>query len=267
MRGVCLMHVVSELLKVRDGVDSAHLISPVTFNLDRYLFLMQTRALNQRTMSFNTRREMAQFSHWVMSQNSSIVTCESAVSFHLPACQLRQDHSQTDFNLYNIFFSPLHACVQFPKYVCYIGKETHFLFITQIVNKVCFYIHCEWQPFQFEKSFQHYPSITTKPRVKWNIVMLWSHMSTVLWTGLRYIVYNLSYLLHISKFCAQLFCSQLLLVYPLLLSGCVIQCVHMAEGDTFITSVQRPACRPVIDGSPTVQKPTIQSHGICFSLI
>jgi hypothetical protein len=40
------MYVVSELLKVRGVVDSAHLISAVTSNLDLYLVLMQTRARN-----------------------------------------------------------------------------------------------------------------------------------------------------------------------------------------------------------------------------
>jgi citrate synthase len=34
----------------------------------------------------------------------------------------------------------------------------------------------------------------------------------------------------------------------------------MAEEDTFITRVQRPARRTAIDGAPSVQKPTNRSH-------
>ena len=126
-------------------VDSAPLISPVTPNLDRYLFLMQTWKLNQRTMSFNAWREAAQYSLRVRNQNSCIVTHEcfgrvtaqSDVRFQLPACQPRQPGSQSNgFNWFShssvecFYISP--ACLRSVRsvsqilYVCYLRRHIFF---------------------------------------------------------------------------------------------------------------------------------------------
>jgi hypothetical protein len=78
-------------------VNSAHLISAVTSNLDQYLILMQTRAINpashryelaKGTMSFNALRETAGYS--LLSQEPKLlrdgpINALSAAYVHMTA--------------------------------------------------------------------------------------------------------------------------------------------------------------------------------------
>ena len=52
-----------------------------------------------------------------------------------PIRMISSESTDSVTHLQNVFVFSLYACIQFPKYVCYIGKETHFPVITRKKNK------------------------------------------------------------------------------------------------------------------------------------